>query len=74
MLHLINSLNRFQVLFCVLVLSLACKPPDPVEIGEPLLSVENPFDLGESPKGISLRRTMILKNTGDAPCALPTSI
>ena len=31
----------------------------------PLLEVQNPFDLGESHQGISVRKTLALKNVGD---------
>jgi hypothetical protein len=44
-----------------------CPQPEVIpEIGPPLLEAESPFDLEESPKGISVRKTWVLKNTGDS--------
>ena len=44
----------------------ACEPEDIPNVGPPILEVESPFDLEESPKGISIRKTLVLKNTGDS--------
>jgi hypothetical protein len=45
-----------------------CPQPAPVPpvVSAPLLEADSPFDLEESPKGISVRKTWVLKNTGDS--------
>ena len=48
----------------------SCDPPAPVGIGGPILSVDSPLELGDSPKGISVRQTLKLSNTGDATLTL----
>ena len=42
------------------------KPEVPTKVGPPKLEVVSPFDLEESPKGISVRKTLVLKNIGDS--------
>ena len=52
-----------SVTFCLS----ACVPPPVIpDAGPPILEVESPFDLEESPKGISIRKTLVLKNVGDS--------
>ena len=48
-----------------LILS-GCPEAVPVNIGPPILKAESPFDLEESPKGISVRKTLVIRNVGDS--------
>ena len=43
-----------------------CPEAVPVNIGPPILKTESPFDLEESPKGISVRKTWVIRNVGDS--------